>query len=185
MTDAPAPAASAGLVADADDDLPPPDPERIVELLAGALARLHDLGAADGVPTVSAPALVERARAAVADGWGPDPVGPYAHMAADRLLGVLESGLDSVDAPLVLTHGRPTVERLRVRSGAGALVGWEHAALADPYRDLAIAAQDLASSIGPMLVPLLFERYRAARPAAGDAAPRRLDWYVLAGQFGS
>jgi aminoglycoside phosphotransferase len=192
VTDPPRPGApavveAAGLAAAPDDELPPPDPERIVDLLARALASLHDLDAADpgGLPVLTVADVVARARRALGGGWRPDPAGPYAHMAAPRLLEVLESGAEGAAGPLVITHGRPSVDGLRIRAGAPALVGWEHVAVADPYRDLAAAARDLSSWMGPMLVPLLFERYQAARPTSGDPAPGRLDWYVLAGQFTS
>ena len=186
MSDAPRPAELAGLVAGPDDDLPPPDPERLVGQLAVLLARLHDLDVPEGsAPGLVPVDLVDAARRAVDGGWRPAPSGPYAHMSALRLVEVLAAGTATAGGTRCLTHGSPTVDRLRVRDGSPVLTDWEAAAIADPYRDLAVAALDVARSIGPMLVPVLFERYREARPSAGVPDPRRLDWYVLAGQFRS
>ena len=49
--------------------------------------------------------------------------------------------------------------------------------VADRHRDLAVAATDVASRLGPMLVPVFFDRY-GARPD-----PLRLDWWALAHQL--
>lgn len=184
MSEARRSAEAAGLVAGPDDDVPLPDPERLVGQLALVLARLHDVDVPAGAgPTLAPSALVDAARRAVDGGWRPDPAGPYAHMAPDRLVEVLDAGADAVGALRCVTHGAPTVGRVRLRAGAPTLTDWERAAVADPYRDLAAAANDIARSIGPMLVHVLFERYQEARPSAGPPDPRRLDWYVLAGQF--
>jgi len=165
------------------------DPERTVGLLAGALARLHDLAVPAGAGPVLAPArLVARARAAVAAGLTVDGMSAaYSHMDPSRLVEVLADG-EAAMADLwmpALTHGSPTLQRLQCVDGAAqGFDRWGDAAVSDPYRDLAVAAQDVAATLGPMLVPVLFERYGDARPGYGAPDPVRVDWYVLAAQFG-
>ena len=57
-------------------------------------------------------------------------------------------------------------------------VNWTGAALADPYRDLAVSATSVATSFGPMLVPEFFDAYGLTHPD-----PLRLDWYALSAQL--
>lgn len=164
--------------------------EHTVGLLASTLARLHDLdlglrGDAARLPVMGPAELVRRARAALPAG---ELVGPrsaaYRHLSDERLVQVLDQGaadLVGSDAAVVLTHGTPTLGHLRCRAGmAIGLVGWEHAALGDPYRDLAVAARSVAEQLTPTLVPVLFERYGELRPEARRPDARRLDWYSLA-----
>jgi aminoglycoside phosphotransferase len=165
------------------------DPERTVGLLAGVLARLHRLAVPVGtVPTLGPDDLVERARASVASGRTTADMAPaYAHMDPDRLVVALADVAGARrHAAAVLTHGAPTLERLYCSDGtAVGLVDWHGAAVSDAYRDLAVAAADVAATLGPMLVPVFFDRYRDARPDLGDPDPVAVDWYVLAAQFGS
>ena len=164
------------------------DPERTVGLLARALARLHGLGVPTGaVPVLRPDDLVDRARSAVAAGRTTADLAPaYAHMAPDRLVAALADGVGPRrDAAPVLTHGAPTLARLICADGAAVgFVGWDDAAVSDAYRDLAVAAADIAGTLGPMLVPVFFERYRDARSDLGAPDPVAVDWYVLAAQFG-
>jgi len=98
-----------------------------------------------------------------------------------RLVAILRSGAPTPERsrPPVLTHGAPRLELLRCRDGAAVgFVGWEGAAVADPYRDLAVAARSVATGLGPMLVPALFERCGIDRPD-----PILVDWYALVDQL--
>lgn len=162
------------------------EPERTIEMVARVLAGLHGIEVPCGTSPELRPAdLVHRARAAVAAGSCPRSLA-YAHMDPQRLLEVLVDGCDEVEGRYrpVVTHGRPALARFRGRGGElVGIVDWRHAAVSDPYRDLAVVAQDVAGTLGPMLVPVLIESYTKARPGAGAPDPRLLDWYALAAQF--
>ncbi len=180
------------------------DAERTVRLLADVLARLHavELGPVERsgarrpddivrdldravTPGVDAP----RERATAAD--DPAEVAPpstrsrsaaYAHISDGRLLEILRDGAETArergDDP-VLTHGAPTLANLRCDRGtAVGLVEWSRVAVADRYRDLAVAARSVATDLAPILVPVLFEHYGADTP---DGV--RLDWYALAAEL--
>lgn len=162
--------------------------EHTVGLLASTLARLHGLdpvgpvtsGDTSSLPVMGPAHVVHRARTALAAGELVQPrSAAYRHLADDRLVQVLEQGAEDLavpDSAVVLTHGAPTIGHLRCRAGSAiGLVGWEQAALGDPYRDLAVAARSVAQQLTPTLVPVFFERYGELRPDA-----RRLDWYSLA-----
>lgn len=167
------------------------DPEHTVGMLATALARLHDTEVATSSSEIQLhdpAAIVRRAREGVGSGQvTADDLGPaYRHMALDRLVEILESGAPEV-GEIRLTHGWPELRNLRASHGS--LVGfvdWRDAGLADPYRDLAVAARSVATDLGPMLVPLLLERYAEQR-AAVDSSSRPsavlLDWYALAAEL--
>ena len=162
------------------------DPEATVRLLGSTIARLHSTApsaSTDRVPLDPA-RLVARAEAAIAAGrvttHDLDPA--YRHMSVERLLAVLAGGLGRASTDpdaMVLTHGSPTLDHLWCHDGrALGFVDWSGAALADPYRDLAISATSVASSFGPMLVPEFFDAYGLTHPD-----PLRLDWYALATQL--
>ncbi|HLU43170.1 MAG TPA: phosphotransferase [Microthrixaceae bacterium] len=170
--------------------------ERTVAMYASTLARLHDLEVPDDTAaalTVHDPAaIVGEATEAVRSGRvsAEGLSSAYRHMAPERLLEILaeRAGHEAVatDDPLVLTHGRPLLERLRCEHGAAlGLTGWDRLGLGHPYRDLAVAAREVATGLSPMLVPVLFEAYAAAssRPQPPRPDPVRLDWYVLAAEL--
>ena len=162
------------------------DPERTIRSVAEMLVRLHQVAVPAGVvPELGPSDLVRRAGDAVASGWRPDADGPYGHVAPERLLQVLIDGSTVAEDRYrrVLTHGHPTIDRFRGRSGQlVGLVDWQAAAVSDPYRDLAAAAQGTAATLGPMLVPVLFDAYVAAA-GTGAPDPHLVDWYALAAQF--
>ncbi|MGI9579257.1 MAG: phosphotransferase [Microthrixaceae bacterium] len=159
------------------------DPQLSVELLADALRALHSV---DPTPAAAEPMslaqLLERASAVAAQPSPPELDPAYAHMERSRLLEVLAQGAQDLgefpDSMLVITHGSASPATLRC-AGAQAIgfADWQRAAVADPHRDLAFAAAAVASHLGPMLVPVLMERY-GVRPD-----PRRLDWWVLGQQL--
>ena len=192
MTDAARLATTAGLDA-TDLDADPADdaefrfdPERTVRLVAELLARVHQVPLPVGVtPELGPPQLLERARDALTSGWRADADGPYGHVEPERLVQVLADGsTDAVErySP-VLTHGCPTLDRFRGRAGQlVGLVDWGAAAVSDPYRDLAVAAQGVAATLGPMLVPVLVDAYATAA-GLGAPDPVLVDWYALAAQF--
>ena len=173
------------------------DPQHTCELLADALVRLHRIGAEAGAaagthagPEAGAGGVVERldpaavlalAEARLAAGTVADVDRAYAHVDAERLLEALRAGTTALECPtddLVLTHGNPTLDTLRCRAGrAVGFDAWQDAAVADRHRDLAVAATAVAAELGPMLVPLLLDRY-GRRPD-----PVRLDWWALAHQL--
>ena len=159
------------------------------------VAWLHDLEVPDDTAaalTVHDPAaIVGEATEAVRSGRvsAEGLSSAYRHMAPERLLEILaeRAGHEAVatDDPPVLTHGRPLLERLRCEHGAAlGLTGWDRLGLGHPYRDLAVAAREVATGLSPMLVPVLFEAYAAAssRPQPPRPDPVRLDWYVLAAE---
>jgi aminoglycoside phosphotransferase len=168
------------------------DVEHTVGLLAAELARVHAADVDTTVAPLGPDELVTAARRALAEGrLTAQQLRPaYRHVQPERLVEILAArrpprpGRDS-DAP-VLTHGSPTLEALRCRDGAAlGFAGWEHAAVADRYRDLAVAASSVATDLGPMLVPTFFERYGDALGDAGfgHPDPLRLDWYALAAEL--
>jgi aminoglycoside phosphotransferase len=167
------------------------DPQATVAMLADALARLHALdpggcealgGAPGETGRLTLEAVVARAEQEVAGTGSPGLDAAYGHMEPGRLLEVLTAGAVDLGEPdasdLVLTHGAVSLSALRCHQGrALGFRGWSSAAVADRHRDLARAATVVAGSLGPMLVPELFERY-GRRPD-----PRRLDWWALADQL--
>lgn len=158
------------------------DPERTAAMLGSVLAALHRVGPPDEASSSARPAMqgaVDRAREVLGNGDGA-PLDPaYAHMERERLVSILEEGLDELGQPgAVVSHGRPTLSRLVCVQGRPVgFVDWRRLELADSHRDLAAAATDVAATLGPMAVPLLFDAYGA------DPDPRRLDWWVLAHQL--
>lgn len=162
------------------------DPQLTVELLADALRALHSVdptrAAVAAAATLSMGAVVAEARAVADSRDAPELDEAYSHIDRERLLEVLEEGAGQLaefpPALLVVTHGSPAPATLRCEGArAVGFVRWEHAAVCDPHRDLAYAATAVASHLGPMLVPVLMERY-GVRPD-----PRRLDWWALAQQL--
>jgi aminoglycoside 3'-phosphotransferase-2 len=155
------------------------EPDRTVGLLAGALARLHAVAVPADGPRLTPADVVSLARDRLAVGRiTPDTVdAAYTHVDPTRLVDVLAEGSHRLaDAPAVITHGSATLDALRCEAGAAlGLAGTECLAVADPYRDLAVAARSIATTFGPMLVPELFERY-----GGPPADPVRLDWWALA-----
>jgi aminoglycoside phosphotransferase len=162
--------------------------ERTVALLAETLARLHrtDLGDDAATTALDAPALATQLVAAALDGPRADRPRSqaYRHIADDRLRDILVQGAPGVADRcdrMVLTHGRPTLASLWCERGeAVGFVGWNRAAVADPYRDLAVAAHSVATDMAPVLVPVLFDHYGEHAPD-----PIRLDWFSLAAELGT
>ena len=153
-----------------------------VAALGAALSRLHRAPVPEAVleelPRRGPAELVEAARQVVASGrvHGESIAAPYRHLTPERLMEVLEDGLGSLEAVTpVLTHGAPTLDRLCGVAVPDALADWSRVGLADSHLDLAVAARDLMSRLGPAIVPVLASSYE---PPLID--PRRLDWYALA-----
>jgi len=159
------------------------EPERPVGLLADVLARLHAAPPPTGWVPLRDADVVRRASARVGAGEvRADTLDTaYAHLPPERLLEVLAAGAAAIDSvatagSLVPTHGQADLVHLRCEGGrALGLADWSAAALADPYRDLAVAARSVARELGPMLVPDLLEGAGHLRPD-----PVRLDWWALA-----
>ena len=173
-----------GSTTGADDPAYRIDPEVVTGLLADGMRVVHSLDpSASSLATVAMADTVAAARARVDELGGAIELDPaYSHMPVGRLLDILADGVESLgefdEAALVVTHGLPEPATLRCAEGRPVgFSAWEHGAIADPHRDLAHAATAVAATLGPMLVPVLFERY-GARPD-----PRRLDWWSLAGQL--
>jgi aminoglycoside phosphotransferase len=174
----------------------------------------HRVAGADGIAVLTPDGIVAEVRSSVRDGalCSESLSAAYRHMPIERLVQILDDtrppsptppeaasaapgdapsrSATSKDAsgvgPLVPTHGRPSLDRLHGKGGAPlGFVGWERFALADPYRDLAVAARSVANDLGPMLVPALFDHYFAARQPGGFGTPDpvRLDWYALAAEL--
>ena len=163
------------------------DPGHTVTMLAGALEALQAVAApGPGDPRRPQPLrlaeVLEDARD-FTDSHADAPLDPaYAHMSRPALLVVLEEGLlrigEAPEAHLVVSHGDAGLGALCCRQGESVgFGGWERVALADPHRDLAAAAASVASELGPMTVPELFERLGVR------VDPVRLDWWLLARQL--
>lgn len=191
-------ATAAGLVAAPDEGVPGSSPEyrfdveHTVGLLAATLAALHTAPLPRPAEPLDPDELVELARDALAAGrLHVEAVSAaYRHVEPARLVEILAAGratsLSGAGETPVATHGRPTLDALRCRDGAAlGFAGWDRAAVADRYRDLAVAASSVATDLGPMLVPTLFERYAAAvhDDRYDHPDPLRLDWYALAAEL--
>ncbi len=178
------------------------DPERTAAILGTALAALHRVGPPDAPSSGLRDAMqdaVDTAREVLGEGAGAPLDAAYAHIERERLVAILEKGVDELVSgdtgvsdtgvsdtgvsdtgvsDMVVSHGRPTLSRLVcVRGRPVGFVDWRRLEWADRHRDLASAATDVAATLGPMAVPLFFDAYGA------DPDPRRLDWWVLAHQL--
>lgn len=191
-------AVAEGLVAEPRAGVPASSPEyrfdveHTVGLLASSIARVHAVTLPQGSDPLAPDDLVALAREALAAGQlrTESLAEAYRHVEPARLVEILAEGrgtrLGRADEPPVLTHGRPTLDALRCEDGAAlGFAGWERAAVADRYRDLAVAASSVATDLGPMLVPTFFERYAAAvhDDRYDHPDPLRLDWYALAAEL--
>ncbi|MCB0951590.1 MAG: phosphotransferase [Microthrixaceae bacterium] len=170
------------------DDVPfRVDPERTATILGSALGALHAITVANPADpelrhhTMAHSVEVASEINAAASGQALDAA--YAHIPRERLVAILRDGAEDLgepnDADLVVTHGSPTLAELVCVDGRPVgFVGWEGLALADRHRDLAAAATSVASTLGPMAVPVFFDAYRR------HPDPLRLDWWVLARHLG-
>lgn len=168
----------------ADDVRMRVDAERTIGLLAGELARLHEIAPPEGAELLDRCDVAEQVLSAHRAGRlvSIERSEAYRHMGTARLVDLLVDEADvarhEVDA--VLTHGSPTYSRLRCDAGAAiGLLDWSAAAWSDPHRDLAAAATDTARTFGPTMVPLLVQAYLSRR-GAFHLDPVRLDWWALA-----
>jgi aminoglycoside phosphotransferase len=161
------------------------DAERTITAFAATLARLHHTEIRPDTLRRRAELVVTPAdliaRADAAD----HQVGPaYRHIGRERLVSILRDGAASIEpdpAALVLSHGAPTLDRLRfVDRDAIGFTDWSHAGLADPYLDLAVAARDVAQRFGPAPIQAFIGEYGLEL-----ADPVRLDWYLLAAELGT
>lgn len=158
------------------------DAERTVRLLAAALAALHATELSDGERRAGLAATDLASDAVGAFGAGTlqhsERSGAYAHMSDERLVDALVAGAEGAAARQsrqVLTHGTPTLSHLWCDHGSVVgLISWDRPAVADPYRDLAVAARCIATDMAPILVPTFFEHYGESSPD-----PVRIDWYAL------
>jgi len=192
------------------DDLPP-DPGALVDLLARALARRHDRlppdPGRDG-PELDASDALDRARHAVASGWTPHSGSPFERVEPARLLDALDAGLERVRArsnppvptigrarfsnlalpradtaePLVATAANIRLHRRRAGRPSAQFRLEDRAAVADPHRDLAVAAADVVSTFGPGAVPAFLDAYSRARHRSDGSEvvdPILLDWWSM------
>lgn len=162
------------------------DAEGTVRLLGAVLAKLHAVELTDAELDLALdPAqLVESARALSSrpSDQRPARASNYAHIDDGRLVEILAAGAARVSErtrPDVLTHGSPTLANLICLKGSVlGLIGWSAAAVADPHRDLAVAATSVAADLSPLLVPALIEAYG---PSSPDVIA--MDWYALAAEL--
>lgn len=156
----------------------PINPQRAVELLAGAVGWMHSLDVGDH-DALWAPedivAVVRRdlsGRTALRSKLS----AAYRHMDVDRLVAILSDGIEHVaDEAPVRSHGRVALRQVVSTAERSVLIGSIPGIVMSPISDLVAAATDVASRFGPMLVPTLFE-------AAGrsDVDPLAVDWWALA-----
>lgn len=161
------------------------DAARTVAEFGRTLAALHSLlDTADdvrGVTEVDAVALAALRRAAFERGEleGHTVGSAYAHLSVERLLTVLEDGAAAAAeraGPPVLTHGRPQLSTFRWQQWTPVgLVDWDHLALADRNRDLAVAARSIVVELEPVFLPAFFDAY-----GHQHLDLLQLDWYSLA-----
>ncbi len=149
--------------------------------LGRLLARLHELPVPEGSTVLDARTIADARRAAYERGELADlEVGAaYRHIAVDRLVELLGQGAEAASsragAP-VLTHGRPTLAVFRwERWNPIGLDSWEHLAVADRNRDLAVAARSIVTELEPAFLPPFFDAY-----GHDHLDLLQLDWYSLA-----
>ena len=149
--------------------------------LGRLLARLHDVPVPEGSTVLDARSIAAARRTAFEQGELAElEVGAaYRHVAVDRLVELLDEGADAAasraGAP-VLTHGRPTLAVFRwERWNPIGLDDWEHLAVADRNRDLAVAARSIVTELEPAFLPPFFDAY-----GHDHLDLLRLDWYSLA-----
>ena len=149
--------------------------------LGRLLARLHALALPEGAPVLDARAIAKSRRAAFDRGEldGLEVGAAYRHVPVDRLVTLLEEGAERAAARAgepVLTHGRPTLEVFRWdRWTPLGLADWEHLAVADRNRDLAVAARSIVTVLEPAFLPPFFDAY-----GHDHLDLLQLDWYSLA-----
>src|SRR5690349_19315961 len=138
------------------------DPRAAPELLAGALAELHELterpAERDGVGGRLS-AVTDRARALGRD----DLIESAAALRPGRPRA----------ATMALCHGDFRPEQLLLTPGQPTLVGWARSGLGDPRLDLAQASLDLREQYGGALRTPFLRVYRQTR----SIAPDELEWF--------
>lgn len=157
-------------------------PEELVDLFAKALRVWHDQLSVTDCPFQSDwTKRSELARSRIDRG---EVVAANLDGAYQRIeLAMLVESLDrpNPDDPddLVVIHGDPSLPNLML--GSGGFAGWVdvgRVGVGSRWCDLMIAATTVASNLGPMLVPVLFEAY-----GADPADTLAIDAYQLVEQF--
>jgi aminoglycoside phosphotransferase len=161
------------------------DAERTIGHLAATLAALHAAPVEPAALRTEAEVVLEPSQLVARAESGTGEVGAaYRHLSRERLVEVLRDGARAVVVEperLVLAQGRPTLANLRLEGPEPlGFADWTDAALADPYRDLALAARDVLQRFGPAPIQAFFGLYGLDR-----ADPVRLDWYLLAAELGA
>ena len=157
------------------------DAARTVAEFARTLSRLHALPVPEGSPVLDAGSIARGRRSAFDRGElaGLEVGSAYRHVAVERLVALLEEGAASAEArgaAPVLTHGRPDLESFRWdRWNPIGLDGWDHLAVADRNRDLAVAARSIVVQLEPAFLPSFFDAY-----GHDHLDLLQLDWYSLA-----
>ncbi len=157
------------------------DAARTVAELGRTLSRLHSLPVPGGSPVLDATSIAAERRAAFDRGEvdGLEVSSAYRHVPVERLVALLEQGAPAAAeraGPPVLTHGRPDLESFRwERWDPIGLDGWDHLAVADRNRDLAVAAHSIVVHLEPAFLPSFFDAY-----GHEYLDLLQLDWYSLA-----
>ncbi|MEZ5383223.1 MAG: phosphotransferase [Microthrixaceae bacterium] len=157
-------------------------PEELVDLLGKALRVWHDnLSVADCPFRSDWPTRLAVAKGRLSrNELGADNVDDaYRRIGFDSLVASLDRPDPDTADDLVVVHGDPSLPNMIL--GPGGLSGWVdvgRAGVGSRWCDLMIGATSVASNLGPMLVPTLFEAY-----GADSADALAIDAYQLLEQF--
>ena len=157
-------------------------PEELVDLFAKALRVWHDnLSVADCPFRSDWATRLEVAKARLKRGLiaSENLDDAYRRVGFDTLVASLDRTDPDDHDDLVVIHGDPSLPNLIL--GAGGFAGWVdvgRVGVGSRWCDLMIAATTIASNMGPMLVPTLFEAY-----GADSADTLAVDAYQLLEQF--
>lgn len=155
------------------------DGARFVELLAGALRTVHAIPTADCPFVATVDSLLEIAERRVSDGTltAGDFPAHYLGRSPDELLRLLRE-LRPGDEGAVFTHGDASLPNFLVQHGrVSGFIDLGLAGVADPWRDLALAARSLTRNMGGKWVRPFLEAYGVPMDEP------RLEFFILLDEF--
>ncbi len=157
--------------------LHPLQPETVAQQVGGALRTLHGYALPEASFDASPRRFFDLAAGRIDRGEVTTAThGPYAGRDPDDLLAILDELLSTLDdGPMVLVHGRPTMQEVWLGpSGDLVFTGWDRTGAGDPHHDLAVAAESVRAVFGPAAVPPLLDAY-----GLDEIDVRRIDAHQL------